>query len=120
MKPSMSDVSEMVLDYLSHPENGVGGSLHIVLDDGNTDNDSVAYCRKYAAEVGDDAGVRLADALALLTEEDRDALYANRWRVPGSPTEDDDIRALAAGRDDETFDMLDVMIGVIGERREGK
>lgn len=105
-KPTMADVSEMVLDYLSHPDNGVGGNLHIVLDDGNTDDGSISFCYGYASAKGDEAGVRLACAMLQLSEAERDALYENRWRVPGSESsEADDMRALAAGRADVPLDL---------------
>ncbi len=46
--------------YLSHP---VGGSLHIVLDDGNWERHHIHWCAGYACGKGDDEGDDLAELL---------------------------------------------------------
>lgn len=48
-----------------------GGCLHVVLDDENWGDASVAFCLGEAEREGDTAGVALAQALALLTEAER-------------------------------------------------
>ena len=67
-------VRHLVKKFYAMPGNGVGGSLHIVLDDGNTDRESVEWCHTYAREHGDKDGMALCDLLLTLTEEQREAL----------------------------------------------
>lgn len=52
--------------------NGAGGSLHVVLDDYNTERDTVAYCMKYASGRGDIAGAQLALLLLALRDDEID------------------------------------------------
>lgn len=65
------EVTQMARDYYAKPGNGAGGSLHIVLDDGNIKDDSVEFCRKWAEDAGDEDGVRLAEALLGLSKTQR-------------------------------------------------
>lgn len=68
---------ELVWDYYDgHPS---GGSLHIVLDDGNTRDSDVDWCAGYACGKDDDAGMKIADELRLLTEKDRDYVYRHAY-----------------------------------------
>lgn len=67
--PTKASVADLVDAYYALPGNGAGGSLHIVLDDGNCERGCVEYCRAYAEQAGDAAGVALADLLLKLTDE---------------------------------------------------
>lgn len=74
------DLLSLVRAYYDMPDpegfpNSAGGSLHIVLEDGNTDRDSVESCKGYAAENDDPAGVFLATAILLLPDEEIERLY---------------------------------------------
>ncbi len=53
----------IVDNYYAKPGNSVGGSLHIVLEDGNLKRSDIEWCRTYAQEKGDTDGVALADLL---------------------------------------------------------
>lgn len=55
--------------YYAMDGNGVGGSLHIVLDDGNHDRGSVQFCLDWAIREGDRAGEALARALLALPDD---------------------------------------------------
>ena len=57
--------------YRSKPENKCGGSLHIVLDDGNIEDHYIFFCRNYAEDKGDDYGVMLCDMLLNLSKTQR-------------------------------------------------
>jgi hypothetical protein len=57
-------------DFYALPDNGAGGSLHIVLDDGNTERSSVVFCLGYALEHGDEAGVWMATVLLALSDSE--------------------------------------------------
>ena len=50
---------------------GTWGSLHIVLDDDNTEDNSVEFCIKYAEENGDTEGKELAEILLQMSEKQR-------------------------------------------------
>lgn len=70
-KPSLPDVAAMFRAYYQQPGNGAWGSLHIVLDDGNTDDDSVRLCIGFAQERGDTEGERLANILLAMSRTQR-------------------------------------------------
>jgi hypothetical protein len=71
---ALVEVKALVELFYTFPNNGAGGSLHIVLDDGNTGRDSVEYCLTYAQREGDACGEALAKLLLALTEEERESL----------------------------------------------
>ena len=70
-KPTIPEVLPFIKDYYSKDGNGVGGSLHIVLDDGNIDDDSVKYCLGCAKKRGDIDGVKIAETLLLMSKTQR-------------------------------------------------
>ena len=57
--------------YYSMPGNGVGGSLHIVLEECNVKDSDVKFCLKYAKERGDGKGVELAELLLKMSKTQR-------------------------------------------------
>lgn len=57
------ELGQMVVAYYWLPGNDDGGSLHIVLEDGNYEDRNVRYCLRWAQEHGDVFGARLALAL---------------------------------------------------------
>ena len=63
--------------YDNQPGNAAGGSLHIILDDGNIEDNSVQYCIQYAIEHKDRPGENLARKLLLLSWRQRARLYLN-------------------------------------------
>jgi hypothetical protein len=70
-RPTVLDVYPLLDEYAALEQNSNGGSLHIVLMDGNLRSSHVRFCRDWAAEHDDDLGVRLALALLDLTETQR-------------------------------------------------
>ena len=75
-RPSVPEVIAYARRYYNS-ERGkwVGGSLHIVLDDGNLSNDSVDFCIDHAKETDDEAGWILATMIRSLTSTQRRSLY---------------------------------------------
>lgn len=61
---------------------GVGGFLHIVLDDENTEAEHVKYCQEQAKANGDLMGQVIAEQLLLLSDEDRYSLLASGEHEP--------------------------------------
>lgn len=73
-KPTLPLLRPIVRAWYALPDNGAGGSLHIVLDDSNIDDDSVRFCHRYAKEMGDDLGVKLAELLLRCSKTQRKRL----------------------------------------------
>lgn len=67
----MPEIVPLIEAYYQKPENWVGGSLHVVLDDYNLDDDCIKHCRDLAAERGDADGVALSTALLQMTPTQR-------------------------------------------------
>jgi len=70
-KPTIPEVMPLVRAYQAKDGNSVGGSLHIVLGDGNVDDSSVGFCKQYAAERNDLDGVELANVLLQMSKTQR-------------------------------------------------
>jgi hypothetical protein len=84
-RPTVPEVAAMLRDYYRLPGRGVGGAVHIVVDDGNCDQGSADYCARHAAEWARewsgspehaDLDVRLARMLAQMTGTQRRRLAA--------------------------------------------
>lgn len=60
-------------------QNITGGSLHIVLDGGNNDDDCIGFCFNFAKERGDIAGMYIASKLINVEFDDR---YKYEWGIP--------------------------------------
>ena len=73
-KPTVPEVLPLVRAYYSMPGNGAGGSLHVVLDDGNIDDYFVRSCLLSAQESGDAAGAGLAALLLKMSKTQRSRL----------------------------------------------
>ena len=73
-KPTIPDVLPLVLEY--YQDNLAGGSLHIVLDDGNVDDEDVETCIKWARENNDERGEILGRVLLRMSRTQRRKLYA--------------------------------------------
>lgn len=72
MKPTIPDVVERFSEYVrNHPN---GGSLHIVLEDGNIDTESVMWCINYASVHGDVEGEALGRVLLTMSKTQRNKL----------------------------------------------
>jgi len=58
-------------------ENGTGGSLHIVLDDGNLAKHHIDWCAGYACGSKDWAGDDIANLMIWMTSKQRRKVYRN-------------------------------------------
>lgn len=70
-KPIELEVCSLLQPYYNMPGNEAGGSLHLVLDDGNNDEESVRFCLKWAISRGDECGELFARVLLLCSERQR-------------------------------------------------
>jgi hypothetical protein len=78
-RPRIPEVAPLIRDYYALDGNSTGGSLHLVLDDGNVRRRHVEFCRDYALDLGDQAGVEIADMLLLMTVSQRRRLSGMRF-----------------------------------------
>ena len=69
-KPRVPEVSPLVRAYYDLG-NITGGSLHIVLDDGNVEDHHVQFCVQYAIDHGDRPGEVLGRVLMLMSKTQR-------------------------------------------------
>ena len=70
-KITIPEVMPLIKAYKDKPGNGVGGSLHIVLDDGNIGDSSIEFCKQYAQERNDIDGVAIANILLQMSKTQR-------------------------------------------------
>lgn len=73
-RPSVLDVHPLVKAYYARPGNGVGGSLHLVLDDGNVSDDDVRFCIRAARDRADIHGYQIGVLLLSMSRTQRKKL----------------------------------------------
>lgn len=70
-------VKELIHFYYKDLDNGTGGLLHIVLDDGNTD--CIQFCKEECEENGDSFGFFLCRILEEFTEYELTEMFESDW-----------------------------------------
>jgi len=80
-RPTLDDVMPLVCAYTGRDGFELGGSFHVVLDDGNLRRVHLRGCREAAAERGDAAGVLLGDVLLTLSLSQMRRLYRRYTRT---------------------------------------
>lgn len=78
-RPTVPDVLPLVIAYCERPGNAVGGSLHIVLDEGNVHDDHVRFCIRSARERSDSYGEQLGVLLLAMSKTQRLKLSQRAW-----------------------------------------
>jgi hypothetical protein len=73
-KPTITEVLPMIKAYYGKHGNSVGGSLHITLEDGNIDNNSVMDCLELAKQKNDTDGIIIAETLLKMSKTQRKKL----------------------------------------------
>jgi hypothetical protein len=74
MKPTIPEILPLLREYHAgtHPNGGWnGGSLHIVLIDGNVKDEDVRFSLEWAKEHGDTLGQNLAELLLAMSKTQR-------------------------------------------------
>ncbi|MGK3995123.1 hypothetical protein [Sorangium sp. So ce1024] len=79
LKPAVPDVAPLVRAYYALPENGAGGSLHVVLDDRNIETHFVESALERAEASGDADGAALAKVLLRMSKTQRLKLCDLKW-----------------------------------------
>lgn len=78
-------ISELIAYYYTYE--GVGGALHIVLDDGNLEDDPIHWCIKYAQEHKDYLAIAIGKYLLDLELWEREAMYEHRCALDSGLTQ---------------------------------
>ena len=65
--------------YYNDLGNATGGHYHIVLDDGNVEDEHVWFCQQEAEKYNDTFGIFLGIILRMFTEEEREKMYTEDW-----------------------------------------
>jgi hypothetical protein len=73
------EIVGLIQEYYSTDGNAAGGYLHIVLDDGNLEDDDIIFCIEQAKMAGDFNGVLLGYVLLLLNLSEREKAYNKFW-----------------------------------------
>jgi hypothetical protein len=98
MKPTLPEALPKVAAYKLLGGNGCGGSLHIVLGDGNIEDSHVSFCERWARDNSDPAGVELAALLLRMSKTQRREIY-KRFHAMPYPSDADSIAwAVKTGR----------------------
>jgi hypothetical protein len=71
VKPTVPDVLPLANAVYARPGGGAGCCLHIVLDDGNIQDDHVAFCLNKARERGHLECIACAEKLLLMSKTQR-------------------------------------------------
>ena len=64
-----------IKQFLSLDGNEVGGNLHIVLDDGNLDDENILFCRNLCIKTHDVLGRLICEGLLQITYKEREKIY---------------------------------------------
>ena len=64
-------LSKLIARYCKRPKNSAGGSLHIVIDDGNYERQHIQYCIEFAETHKDYSGARLGRLLFIASRAQR-------------------------------------------------
>lgn len=95
-KPTVPEIMPLVWAYYTLPDDeqrhiyySSGGSLHILLDDGNVENDHVSFCMDAAMAAKDEPGMIIAAMLQRMSRTQRlrvsKLAYHSRWKFDEMP-----------------------------------
>ena len=74
-KPTVPEVLPLINEYYEKDGNCAGGTLHVVLDDGNIETIFVKHAVEYARENNDEDGEKLGELLLKMSYTQRYKLY---------------------------------------------
>jgi hypothetical protein len=70
---------DLIRFYYEDLGNRTGGNLHVVLDDGNLDDDCIEVCETLCKEEHDSFGLFLCEVLKSMSVRKRQAVYTKFW-----------------------------------------
>lgn len=71
----------LIAYYKELPNNGAGGSLHIILDDGNLSHSCITFCSDLCEQKGDSLGQLICDILIQYSEDELQTMASNGWQI---------------------------------------
>jgi len=80
-KKLKASLLELIEFYYSLSGNSVGGNLHIILDDGNIEDDFIYICQCDCEKNNDSLGLLISTLLRYYTLNEREYMYENDWRI---------------------------------------
>lgn len=80
LKPHIGLLVEVFMIEFGNDDEA-GGSLHILLDDGNVDDVSIGFCRKGCESRGDTFGVFLCNVIQSIPKSSRWRLFNKDWNT---------------------------------------
>jgi hypothetical protein len=82
-KPTVEKVLPLVRYYCNHElATGLGGSLHIFVEDGNVDDNHIKMCKEFAIKEGDALCPPLCDVLMDMSKTQRNEIYNAGYEQP--------------------------------------
>jgi hypothetical protein len=83
-KTTVPEVLPLLVAYLLKPGNEVGGSLHIITDDGNDEPGHAAWCLSYARNIGDTDAIPILELMVQMsrTQIRKLCALADKQRYP--------------------------------------
>jgi hypothetical protein len=123
VKPTVPEVLPLVRFYCSLEEaEGLGGCLHIFVEDGNCDDGNIKGCREFAKEMPDkgELGFPICDVLLKMTKTQRKSIYGAGYEGPFEPEPQqpsseidwtsDSVRLLGNGERVKCMVIMDVTV----------
>lgn len=80
-KPTVDVVLPLVRHYCAQAE-GLGGCLHIFVEDGNVEADHIIACKDWAIEQGDQMCIALCDVLIDMSKTQLTEIYNRGYEPP--------------------------------------
>jgi DNA-directed RNA polymerase specialized sigma subunit len=77
--PEITELVALCKEYYQLTNNSAGGNLHIVLDDGNTDDNFIDFCIESAKVNGDNKGMLICEKLLKLSKKQRNILVNRHY-----------------------------------------
>ncbi len=79
-KITVPQVLSLVKAFYQKEGNGCGGNLHIVLDDGNIEDEHILFCLRQCEAKSDTDGIILCNLLQRMSKTQRLKIYRTHWR----------------------------------------
>jgi hypothetical protein len=84
-RPTVPEVLRLVVEFYAKPGNEAGGNLHVVLDDGNLEDQHLEAARKRAWDSQDTDAVVIADLMLDMTRTQRRRVYVGSLHTAALP-----------------------------------
>jgi hypothetical protein len=79
MKTENWEIVELIKAFYNEPNNGAGGHLHLVTDDGNLEDDDIRFCIEQAGDNNDLLAMSIGYLLLSLPYKERERIWNELW-----------------------------------------